>query len=163
MSVTGPQNRLTQYTGVEKTATMGRWVASAAAMVEWCSSGSGTVPSDARESIALGGTSLAPSVWFCVGSAASPGAGMAWRLATMNAPLACCIRRAMLAVTWTCQIPARSNATVVAYTPRPVEASTSVGWVGAGVGTWVPGMTRNVPFEGGPYAGAAPLSLVAPR
>src|SRR5437867_9871192 len=79
MSVTGPQNRLTQYTGVEKTATMGGWVASAAAMVEWCSSGSGTVPSDARESIALGGTSLAPSVWFCVGSAASRGDGVAAR------------------------------------------------------------------------------------
>src|SRR3546814_8385451 len=50
-SVMGPQNLLTQNTGVETTTIVGRPVATASATVSWCSSGSGTDPSSsARES-----------------------------------------------------------------------------------------------------------------
>ena len=59
MSVTGPQNLLTQNAGVANTTSAGRPSAIARAIVHWWSSGSGIVPFvAARESIAASGTSF---------------------------------------------------------------------------------------------------------
>src|SRR5581483_11052715 len=88
MSVTGPQNRLTQYVGVEITSTTGRFSASAWATVVWWSSASGTgVVDEARESTAPGGAPGVVTVRFWLAGAASPTNGTACLAATLNALL----------------------------------------------------------------------------
>jgi hypothetical protein len=75
MSVTGPQNWLTQKTGVEKITSAGIPSRRARAMVEPWSSGSGMAcPPWARESTASGGWPE-PRVGFRLATASSPGAG----------------------------------------------------------------------------------------
>src|ERR1044072_9400175 len=88
MSVTGPQNRLTQYVGVDTTSTTGRFSARACATVVWCRSGSGTgVLADARESIDSGEAGGEFTTRFWVAGAASPGAGTACLGSTLKAVL----------------------------------------------------------------------------
>jgi len=116
MSVTGPQNWLTQYTGVANTTSAGRCSAIACAMVARWSSGSGILPSvTARESIAASGTPLEASVRFSVAGAGSPGAGSAGSSATakeaaaVRGPSPC-----TSTPTSTRQNPARSKVTPLA-------------------------------------------------
>src|SRR3954469_2189630 len=87
----GPQNSLWQYTGVENSARIGWWAASAAAIVSRCSSGSGTrFPLWARESIASGSTFASANVRFLVSSAFWPGAGSAGPSETPNCVVRVC-------------------------------------------------------------------------
>src|SRR5579884_295170 len=86
MSVTGPQNRLTQYVGVEMTRTTGRCSERAWATVVWWSSASGTgVLAEARESMASGGAPGVVIVRFWLGMAGSPTNGTACLARTLKA------------------------------------------------------------------------------
>jgi hypothetical protein len=99
--VIGPQNRLTQDTGVDTTTMTGRPAAMASATVAECSSGSGSLPSSpARESMTVGGTSGSPGR-VSVRGAGSPGAGTRVRSATSNAAVAHWVRPSRTAVTST--------------------------------------------------------------
>src|SRR5436853_518000 len=89
MSVTGPQNLLTQNVGVETTSSTGSWAARALATVVWWSSGSGTgwLPV-ARESMAAGGAPGVDIVRLSLRTAGSPGAGTLWWASTEKAEVA---------------------------------------------------------------------------
>ena len=91
ISVTGPQNLLTQNTGVANTTSAGRPCAIARAIVHSWSSGSGIEPLvAARESIAASGTPFESTVRFSVGCARSPGAGSDGCSCTANDACAVC-------------------------------------------------------------------------
>ena len=90
VSVTGPQKRLTQYTGVENTTRNGRPAARSSVIVESCSCGSGTCPSSfvpARESTAAAGTSpMSSMVRLVTSGAGSPTVGTRCSSRTMKVP-----------------------------------------------------------------------------
>jgi hypothetical protein len=114
MSVTGPQNRLTQKVGVEITRRTGRPAASACLTVVWCSSGSGTgSPPPARESMAEGSAPGVSRVRLSEAMAGSPGAGTVWAGSTLNVAVAVS-GLSSSAVTATPQNPSRSKATSAA-------------------------------------------------
>ena len=123
-SVTGPQNRLMQYSGVAKTTSAGRCSAMASAIVHSWRFRSGIEPSmEARESIAARGTPFEWMVRFSVRRAGWPGAGSAGAACTRNAFRAIWVPDpAISAVTRTNHTPGASNVTFSAsYTPRAVS------------------------------------------
>ena len=116
--MTGPQKRLTQYTGVAITTTTGRPASRAAATVVWWSSGSGMgwVPSlPARESMPPRGTSGGePMVRFWERGAGSPTPGTRWRSRTAKAPVPLWSSPSTATVTSARQNPALSKPTEAA-------------------------------------------------
>src|SRR3546814_12832912 len=120
-SVMGPQNLLTQNTGVETTTIVGRPVATASATVSWCSSGSGTDPSSsARESTALTGASGSPGNRLAVRGAEAPAVTLRCSGPTSKAALASIGSPLTVPLTVTDQTPGTSTSTTApSYTPTP--------------------------------------------
>ena len=147
MSVTGPQKRLVQYTGVDTATTTGRPASRAAATVVCVELGVG----DGRGAVAARpGVDGGPGdVGGRVhGEVVRPGRGVAGGGHDValedreGGGGGAGGRRSTVAATSTSQNPARSNPTVAPYTPRAWAPLTSCGIAAPGGGVGVPGMGR---------------------